>query len=137
MFDVDRFKRLNDTYGHSFGDVVLAEVAETARLMVRTCDVVARYGGEEFVIILPEQELEGAVALAERIREGLVALELSHNGEKVAISASFGVATTADYGYDNVKRLVNAADKALYQAKEGGRNRVCFAGSETLTQACG
>lgn len=125
IFDVDRFKRLNDTYGHSFGDVVLAEIAETARLIARTTDVVARYGGEEFVIIAPEQDLDGARAFAERLREGIAELELVHNGEPVPVSASFGVSSTAEIGYDNIKALVDAADRALYIAKEGGRNRVC------------
>lgn len=130
IFDVDRFKRLNDTYGHSFGDVVLADVAETARLIARTTDVVARYGGEEFVIIAPEQDLEGARTIAERVREGIEELELAHNGERVTVSASFGVSSTMEIGYDNIQGLVDAADRALYTAKEGGRNRVCIASSD-------
>jgi diguanylate cyclase (GGDEF)-like protein len=124
LFDVDRFKRVNDTYGHSFGDIVLAEVAETARLHARQSDVVARYGGEEFVIILPEQCSSSAAHLAERIRTGIEALHLVHNGERVPVTASFGVSSTADIGYDNSKELVDAADKMLYAAKEGGRNQV-------------
>ena len=132
MLDVDRFKRLNDTYGHSFGDVVLAEVAETARLIARQTDVVARYGGEEFIITLPEQNLEGAALLAERIREGIEELQLTHNGEKITVTASFGVASTAEIGYDSITELVNAADRMLYAAKEGGRNQVCVAARENL-----
>lgn len=139
IFDVDRFKRLNDTYGHSFGDVVLAEVAETARLVARASDVVARYGGEEFVIILPEQDLDGARSVAERVREGIAELELAHNGERAPVTASFGVSSTVEIGYDSVQALVNSADKALYAAKEGGRNRVCIAQPDPcceLTEAC-
>lgn len=124
IFDVDRFKRLNDTYGHSFGDVVLAEVAETARTIARQTDVVARYGGEEFVIILPEQDLDGAAALAERARQGIEDLELSHNGERVIVTASFGVSSTAEVGTESIQILVDTADRMLYAAKEGGRNRV-------------
>ncbi|MBY0585916.1 diguanylate cyclase [bacterium] len=124
LFDVDRFKRVNDTYGHSFGDVVLAEVAETARFHARQSDVVARYGGEEFVIILPEQNAENASYLAERIRGAIEELHLVHNGERVPVTASFGVSSTAEIGYENSKDLVDAADKMLYSAKDGGRNQV-------------
>jgi two-component system, cell cycle response regulator len=124
LFDVDRFKRVNDTYGHSFGDVVLAEVAETARFHARQSDVVARYGGEEFVIILPEQNAENASYLAERIRGAIEELHLVHNGERVPVTASFGVSSTAEIGYENSKDLVDAADKMLYAAKDGGRNQV-------------
>jgi diguanylate cyclase (GGDEF)-like protein len=132
LFDVDRFKRLNDTYGHSFGDVVLAEVAETARIIARQTDVVARYGGEEFIITLPEQNLKGAAFLAERVREGIEELQLVHNGEKVKVTASFGVASTAEIGYDSIVDLVNAADRMLYAAKENGRNQVCVGVPENL-----
>lgn len=132
IFDVDRFKRLNDTYGHSFGDVVLAEVAETARLIARQTDVVARYGGEEFVITLPEQNLEGAAQMAERVREGIEELQLRHNGEKITVTASFGVASTIEVGYESIPELVNTADRMLYAAKEGGRNRVCMASKDKL-----
>ncbi|MBX9655514.1 diguanylate cyclase [bacterium] len=135
IFDVDRFKRLNDTYGHSFGDVVLAEVAETARLIARQTDVVARYGGEEFVITLPEQTLEGAAQLAERVREGIEELQLRHNGEKISVTASFGVASTIEVGYESIPELVNTADRMLYAAKESGRNRVCVASKEKLQQS--
>jgi len=134
IFDVDRFKRLNDTYGHSFGDVVLAEVAETARLIARQTDVVARYGGEEFVITLPEQNLDGAAQMAERVREGIEELQLRHNGEKITVTASFGVASTIEVGYESIPELVNTADRMLYAAKEGGRNRVCIASNEKLQQ---
>jgi diguanylate cyclase (GGDEF)-like protein len=133
LFDVDRFKRINDTYGHSFGDIVLAEVAETARLHARQSDVVARYGGEEFVIILPEQSAQNASYLAERIRSAIEELHLVHNGERVVVTASFGVSSTAEIGYDTSKELVDAADKMLYAAKEGGRNQVRMATKELCT----
>jgi diguanylate cyclase (GGDEF)-like protein len=137
FFDVDRFKRLNDTYGHSFGDVVLAEVAESARLLARQSDVVARYGGEEFVIILPEQDLEGAAIAAERVRAEIEGLQLSHNGEQVTVTASFGVSSTAQVGCDSISGLVETADRMLYAAKEGGRNRVCVATTEVLAGSAG
>jgi diguanylate cyclase (GGDEF)-like protein len=133
LFDVDRFKRVNDTYGHSFGDIVLAEVAETARFHARQSDVVARYGGEEFVIILPEQCSVNASQLAERIRIGIENLKLHHNGELVPVSASFGVASTVEFGYESSKELVDAADKMLYAAKEGGRNQVRVAVKDLCT----
>jgi diguanylate cyclase (GGDEF)-like protein len=133
LFDVDRFKRVNDTYGHSFGDIVLAEVAETARFHARQSDVVARYGGEEFVIILPEQCSVNASHLAERIRAGIQDLKLHHNGGLVPVSASFGVSSTVEFGYDSSKELVDAADKMLYAAKEGGRNQVRVATKDLCT----
>lgn len=133
LFDVDRFKRINDTYGHSFGDIVLAEVAETARFHARQSDVVARYGGEEFVVILPEQCSITASHLAERIRAGIEELKLYHNGGLVPVTASFGVSSTVEFGYESSKELVDAADKMLYAAKEGGRNQVRVAAKDLCT----
>lgn len=125
LTDVDRFKSVNDTYGHTFGDTVLAEVSEATRALSRTTDVVARYGGEEFVVVLPEQDLSGASTYANRVREMIEALTLEHNGVPVRITSSFGVSSTNEVGYSDVQHLVDAADRALYAAKEAGRNRVC------------
>lgn len=124
MTDVDRFKSVNDTYGHTFGDTVLSEVAEAMRHVTRTTDVIARYGGEEFVAVLPEQDLDGAIIFAKRARETIEALTLEHNNVPVKITSSFGVASTNEVGFSDVMHLVECADKALYGAKQGGRNRV-------------
>jgi diguanylate cyclase (GGDEF)-like protein len=138
LSDVDKFKSVNDTYGHTFGDTVLSEVAEVVRTVARTSDTVARYGGEEFVTLLPEQDLQGAAIFANRVREEIEALSLEHNGIPVKITSSFGVASTAEVGYTEIQHLVECADKALYAAKESGRNRVCLwngTGAEPFRQA--
>ncbi|MFO0945440.1 MAG: diguanylate cyclase [Planctomycetota bacterium] len=122
--DVDRFKSVNDTYGHSFGDVVLGEVSESLRKLLDATDMVARYGGEEFVAVLPEKSIQDAGSFANRVRLKIEGLELEHNGVHVKITSSFGVASTAEVGFTSVKELVDCADKALYAAKQGGRNRV-------------
>lgn len=126
LSDVDKFKSVNDTYGHTFGDTVLSEVAEVVRNVARSTDVVARYGGEEFVVVLPEQDLQGAAVFANRAREMIEALVLEHNGVPVKITSSFGVASTVEIGYAEAQQLIDCADKALYAAKEAGRNRVCL-----------
>lgn len=117
LFDVDHFKAFNDGFGHPAGDVVLGQVAEHLRAASRAGDVVARVGGEEFAILLPGADLDGAVALAERVRE-LVAAGPWPN-RPVTVSAGVAVCRTGDGS-----TLVAAADRALYQAKRLGRNRV-------------
>ena len=119
MFDVDKFKSYNDTYGHQAGDNVLKILARTVMGLVRTTDFFARYGGEEFALILPNTDAEGAYVLAERLRERV---------EKAAwkerpVTASFGVASLEE-GLVCGEDLVERADAALYQSKERGRNRV-------------
>ena len=122
MADIDHFKRINDTYGHPTGDRLLRIVAQTLAAGCREADVVARYGGEEFTVLLPQQTVDSAVSVAERLRQNIAAINLSvpHGNEKV--TASFGVAdsTTCPPPDD----VIQAADQALYAAKQGGRNRV-------------
>lgn len=123
LADLDHFKDVNDHHGHDAGDAVLRHVAQVLGDAVRTVDLVARYGGEEIVVLLPQTSQEGAVELAERLRAGLEARPTSHNGQALPITASFGIATypvPVPYG----DWLVLAADKALYEAKADGRNRV-------------
>jgi diguanylate cyclase (GGDEF)-like protein len=128
LCDVDHFKQVNDTHGHQVGDQVLQGVAQFLRDCVRVeIDWVARYGGEEFVIVLPETPLSGALAVAEKVRAGLAAAELSIGNLVLKVTASFGVA-----GFDQlepgdvaiVDRLIAQADACLYKAKSSGRNRV-------------
>jgi diguanylate cyclase (GGDEF)-like protein/PAS domain S-box-containing protein len=119
MIDVDRFKRYNDTYGHPAGDEVLRQIAQMLQNNVRTSDVVTRYGGEEFVIILPNTDRVGAMSLSERFR---FTLEMA-TWAKCQVTASFGVTTLSPSTPDRLA-LVEEADKAMYQAKENGRNRV-------------
>lgn len=118
--DIDYFKRVNDTYGHTTGDAVLRHVAELLQQHSRRYDVVARFGGEEFVVLLPETSLATAVDVAERMRLTLATADIAPLAEPV--TASFGVASmTCDEPGDS---LLGRADRALYQAKERGRNRV-------------
>jgi diguanylate cyclase (GGDEF)-like protein len=121
MFDLDHFKRVNDIHGHAKGDEVLATVSAVVRSCVRESDFVGRYGGEEFVVLLPDTAREGGRMLAEKLREAIEALEVPDLDRR--LSASFGVATLPSDAI-NGDQLLRAADRALYAAKNGGRNRV-------------
>ncbi len=124
MVDLDHFKQINDTHGHPAGDEVLRRVADTVRRMVRDCDVLARYGGEELAILLPQTDLPGGSVLAERVRAAIANLAMTTtDGTPLSITASLGVATHRP-GV-SATQLLDHADKALYLAKHGGRNRVC------------
>ena len=126
MCDIDCFKAYNDTYGHQAGDLCLKKTAAvlTGQLK-RPADLAARYGGEEFVIVLPETAAEGAMQIASACRAQLETLAIEHGGAAGGIvTASFGVATMIPAPDGNADALVARADKALYAAKEGGRNRV-------------
>ncbi len=124
MIDIDHFKAFNDTYGHVSGDEALKRISCTLVDNIRTVDFAARYGGEEFAVILPEIPLEGAMVVAERIRESVENQTLSINGKKAKITLSIGVACFPDHAL-NRKDLIDRADKALYLAKRSGRNKVC------------
>jgi diguanylate cyclase (GGDEF)-like protein len=124
MIDIDRFKKFNDTYGHTNGDEVLKIIARILKDNVRSIDFVARYGGEEFAVILPQVDLEGALVVAERIRRSAENYELVFNGHKERVTLSIGVATYPDDA-SNREQLIDHADKALYLAKRTGRNRLC------------
>jgi diguanylate cyclase (GGDEF)-like protein len=123
MIDLDHFKKLNDEFGHAMGDAVLRETAATIMGVLRPSDVACRYGGEELLVILPECGLSEAVAKAEVMRARIEALSATHDAR---ISASFGVAALPECTR-SVADLLGTADAALYQAKEGGRNRVVAA----------
>jgi diguanylate cyclase (GGDEF)-like protein len=127
MVDADHFKRLNDTYGHDGGDVVLKEVANTLKANIRAGDLAFRYGGEEFVVVLSNTGPAGARDRAEALRAAIGTLDVRHNGRPIGpITASFGVAIFPDHGRDG-ESLIRAADAALYAAKAAGRNRVMVA----------
>lgn len=133
MLDIDHFKQFNDTFGHEAGDKVLRVFARCLREQVRTGDVVARYGGEEFSVLLPHTSHEEAADLAERLRKTVEALPLPEPEfpKGCRVTVSIGVATLPDHASD-AEGLLGAADKALYGAKGGGRNRVVGAGDITL-----
>lgn len=129
MFDVDRFKQVNDTQGHAAGDFALKAIASVLQRGVRTEDVVARYGGEELAVVARGSGLDGAVALGERLRMRVEELSLEHENRSLRVTVSAGVATLAD-SHGGARDLIRAADAALFEAKERGRNRVVAASSE-------
>jgi len=126
MMDLDRFKLVNDTHGHLMGSHVLTEVGRIIQDGIRIADVAARYGGEEFVSYLAETDVAGAQVAAERIRSDIEAFSFVLDGASIRVAISIGIAIAPKDG-DTIASLVGAADKALYRAKETGRNRVCIA----------
>jgi diguanylate cyclase (GGDEF)-like protein len=133
IMDVDHFKNINDTYGHACGDVILKSVSQTIRGLLRKYDVFARYGGEEFLTLLPETDLEGATIVAERFRKQIEKMTVRYADFTIKITITLGVAK-----YDHrlgADRSIQMADKALYQGKEGGRNRVVVWNPEWVTDA--
>ena len=118
MFDVDHFKQFNDDHGHEHGDRVLQFIADTVRRSVRKIDIPCRYGGEEFLIILPETSFECAMAVAERVRAAVEAGSVDEKG----VTISIGVATCPWIMANSPQQFIEAADKALYEAKQAGRN---------------
>lgn len=134
MMDIDHFKKFNDTYGHSTGDEVLKLVAQTIKKSIRDeIDIPARYGGEEMLVLMPETDVDGAMKLAERIRDAIEKADLpGPNGETLHVTISIGVATMPLHAEAD-QALMEAADKALYKSKEGGRNRVTLAEANDVT----
>jgi diguanylate cyclase (GGDEF)-like protein len=148
LVDIDFFKAYNDTYGHPAGDACLARVARLLESVLRRpADLAGRFGGEEFVILLPDTSLEGAFAVAERVRAGVEAFGIVHTASSVAsvVTISAGVASATPAAGILPPSLVEAADTALYEAKAAGRNRVvrapksgvAIAGSERAPHAHG
>lgn len=129
MIDIDHFKHYNDRYGHQAGDACLRSVADELRgRLGRSSDLVARYGGEEFVCLLPECGLEGAQAKAEDLRQAVEAMGVPHEASATSpvVTISLGVAAIAPGPEQSPEELLAAADVGLYEAKLGGRNRVCI-----------
>lgn len=124
MADIDFFKKINDTHGHLAGDVVLRSTAVKMQSLTRSYDFIGRYGGEEFLVILPECGIEYAAAFAERLRRSVSGDSIDTPEGRIPVTLSFGVAASNEDRLQDVYSLVNAADKALYRAKENGRNRV-------------
>ena len=127
MLDIDHFKRINDTWGHTAGDEVLKGVGRLLRDSCRVYDVPGRYGGEEFCIVLPETQLGNTEAVAERIRKRLETTELTCGGEAVVVTASIGIAGMDEPASNEIlspAALIDRADRALYSAKSRGRNRI-------------
>lgn len=126
LADIDHFKKINDTYGHDYGDYILEEVSSMLKANTRHTDSVGRWGGEEFLIILPETDLSGAAVLAEKIREVMEKRKFRFDGKTLGITMSFGVCSYGKSG-DKVRTIdeaIKCADLCLYDAKRSGRNRI-------------
>ena len=124
MLDLDRFKEVNDSHGHIFGSAVLRRVGDVLKQGVRGIDVAVRYGGDEFCVVLPQTTLPGAVAVAERLRATIARSDVGEPNEPVKVTISIGVSALGECEATDARGLLLAADKALYAAKEQGRNRV-------------
>ncbi len=125
MLDIDHFKQINDRYGHKVGDTVIKAVADLSHATFRDVDILGRLGGEEFAVLLPETNPAAALDAAERLRETIANARIPlTEGLPVTFSVSIGVSSMGS-AEDNIDVLLNRADKALYEAKDGGRNRVC------------
>ena len=123
MFDLDKFKDINDNYGHLAGDVVLKKALESCKNILSEKYYLGRYGGEEFVILLNDTNLEKALEIAESIRVAIEKTDILYEGTIMKITSSFGVFSS--YKEKNLKNLLKNADETLYKAKKLGRNKVC------------
>jgi two-component system cell cycle response regulator len=124
MVDIDHFKQINDNFGHLAGDHVLKHVASAIKTRIRREDILSRYGGEEFALLLPEIDVKGAVALAEKVRKLIEKQKFEFDKQQIPVTISAGVAGLATPTYE-ASDLVRAADTQLYAAKSEGRNKVC------------
>ncbi len=123
LFDLDFFKKINDSHGHRAGDIVLKEAVRRAQIELRPYDVLGRYGGEEFMVLLPGCELRAGAVVAERLRKCLADAPFDVDGHKLDVTASFGIVCSSS-PHSSLEMLVDAADSALYRAKANGRNRI-------------
>jgi diguanylate cyclase len=128
MADIDLFKAINDNFGHLAGDRVIKTVAGTLQQEIRDSDHVARYGGEEFAVILPDTQIQDAYIVAERIREAIESLRIKHEDNLIQFTMSFGMASFQMEEGSTPGELIKRADRALYQAKNQGRNQCCVFG---------
>lgn len=137
MFDIDFFKKFNDTWGHACGDYVLKMVAKIMKTSIRGQDMASRYGGEEFTIMLPNTDNEEAFVVAERIRTNIENTDFLYEGEHMKVTISGGISTynVEENPVNTAKELVEQADKGLYYSKRNGRNRITFADKKILQEA--
>jgi diguanylate cyclase len=124
MVDIDHFKKVNDTFGHTEGDQVLIKIASLLKNSIRKKDTVARYGGEEFILMLPEAGVAEAYRIAERIRRLVESTLFDLGKARLNLTVSLGISNFPQHGARSKEELVQMADQALYEAKRGGRNQV-------------
>lgn len=135
LFDIDHFKRVNDTWGHQLGDALLKRIVELARAELRASDILARYGGEEFIVLLSNSDARQAVVVAERIRARIAADRIDAGMERIGVTISAGAAELLPQE-DTLDHMIRRADQALYRAKDSGRNRtVLFAPADPVRDA--
>jgi diguanylate cyclase (GGDEF) domain len=124
IYDLDFFKKVNDSFGHPAGDFILQKVAEATKTVIRTEDIFARYGGEEFVILMRDAKEEQAISLAERLRKKIEQADFAFEGKKIPVTLSAGVACYLNANFKDSQAFIKAADDYLYFSKSNGRNRV-------------
>ena len=127
MFDIDHFKKVNDTYGHPCGDMVLKTLARVVEKTLREEDLFARYGGEEFAVILRNQDAKRAYVAAERVRRSVETHKFTWEGQRIAVTISLGVATLDKANFRTPGDMMEEADQYLYRSKRSGRNRTSSA----------
>jgi diguanylate cyclase (GGDEF)-like protein len=123
VIDADKFKNINDTYGHAIGDRCLQEIIKRTQPLLRKSDMLVRYGGDEFVVIMPETDTKGAMKVAEKIRQTIEKIEFLYKEDTVRLTVSIGVSCIKE-GDKSPMDLFGRADMAVYKAKENGRNQV-------------
>lgn len=124
ILDIDNFKTINDTYGHHGGDMALIKISDTLRRKTRRSDFAARYGGEEFLLILPESDEESALQVAQKIHEEIRSCRFGTDDRPFLLTVSIGLSSTTNKLYPDWREMVNDADRALYRAKNSGKDRV-------------
>lgn len=134
LFDIDKFKEVNDSYGHHHGDEVLIGISRVCQEMLRGEDVFARFGGEEFAVLLPEADLDEAVVIAERLRELVAEHTVSDKGKTISVTISIGVASWQSGKSLDINTLLNQADQAMYHSKAAGRDQVTVFTKEKVLQ---
>ena len=125
MVDIDNFKKINDTFGHKAGDIVLKTASEAMKKSLRTSDIIGRFGGEEFAALLPEADMKAASFIAERLRKKVEESYIEYESSKIAITISIGV-TQSNITDTKIDEIIIRSDTAMYQAKKDGRNRISF-----------
>ena len=125
MIDIDDFKKVNDTYGHTVGDKVLKTIAQILKTKLRATDVVGRYGGEEFLVVLPETDLQAALTVAEKLRTEVAKKTFKYKDQVFKVTISLGAAQLKEG--ETIEELINRADQALYTSKRSGKNRTTLA----------